>query len=228
MAGGSPQGRGASAACPCCGSASASCGTARAQRSTSCPLRKWAPYRPSSTTDGFVQEPKSASSANTPTKPAEDDRIAPVGTNYTPVTLAAPKKLRNPFEAMQARAAEPAPGPKAPAAGAGGKKLTWSERQALVKQQQAHEDAASRAAGWQGSQQVPAPAARVSTGAPAREGVNMQRVAGAAAVGGASVAAIGAAVLHHEEEAEPEPEPEEEPEPEPQVEIKPTLTADEG
>ncbi|KAJ6613885.1 hypothetical protein B0H10DRAFT_2436265, partial [Mycena sp. CBHHK59/15] len=54
-----------------------------------------------------------------PTKPADDDRIVPVGTAYTPV---APKKLKNPFAAFeqQAQTALPAPAPSA------GKKLTWS------------------------------------------------------------------------------------------------------
>lgn len=39
--------------------------------------------------------------SNTPTKPSEEDRIAPVGTAYTPVSLPKPKKLLNPFERKQ-------------------------------------------------------------------------------------------------------------------------------
>jgi hypothetical protein len=136
------------------------------------------------------------------------------------VTLAAPKKLRNPFEAMQARAAESAaPPPKAAPAAGGAKKLTWSERQAQAKKQQEEEEAASRGAGWKGSLQTPSTG--VSSGAPAREGVNMQRAVGAAAIGGASVAAIGAAVLHQEEEEEAEPDWE--PEPERQVKLGATF-----
>ena len=92
------------------------------------------------------------------------------------------------------------PTPSAAAAG-GPKKLTWSERQALAKKQQGEEDTRSKAAGWHGGPQTPV----VSTGSSARAGVDMRKVAGAAVVGGATVGAVGAAVLHHEEEEAEEP-----------------------
>jgi hypothetical protein len=81
----------------------------------------------------------------------EDDRIGTVGTNYVPVSLPKPKKLVNPFAARQAEveAASSSSGPtKTPvsATDRGGKKLTWSERQAAAKKQQAEEEERSRAA----------------------------------------------------------------------------------
>ena len=49
--------------------------------------------------------------SNTPTKPAEDDKIGPVGTAYTPIKLQ-PKKLVNPFAAMEAKAQTESSAPK--------------------------------------------------------------------------------------------------------------------
>ncbi|KZP01525.1 hypothetical protein CALVIDRAFT_8603 [Calocera viscosa TUFC12733] len=82
--------------------------------------------------------PPAPAAAPQPVKPAEDDRIGPVGTAYTPVSLAAPKKLVNPFaNRMQQEEKPPALSP----ASTGPKKLTWSERQAAAKKQQEEEDA---------------------------------------------------------------------------------------
>jgi len=79
-----------------------------------------------------------------PAKPVED-RIGPVGTAYTPVSLPAPKKLVNPFEARQQTAATGASASRGPPF-SGTKKLTWSERQALTRKQEAEEEAKSQAA----------------------------------------------------------------------------------
>ena len=89
-----------------------------------------------------------------PTKPAEDDKIGPVGTAYTPIKLQ-PKKLVNPFAAMQAKNQAESAVPKPSPAG-GAKKLTWSERQALAKKQQEEEEFRAQAA--LGSQPTPPPA----------------------------------------------------------------------
>jgi len=78
-----------------------------------------------------------------PTKPSEDDRIAPVGTAYTPVSLPPPKKLRNPFAAFEQQGQAPAS-----QRSGGPKKLTWSERQALAKKQAGEEEAKSRSTGF--------------------------------------------------------------------------------
>ena len=93
------------------------------------------------------------SASNVPTKPSDDDKIGPVGTAYTPIKLQ-PKKLVNPFQAMQSQQAASTP---ASAAGSSGpKKLTWSERQAQAKKQQQEEEARAQAA--LGSQPTPPPA----------------------------------------------------------------------
>ncbi|KAF8501191.1 hypothetical protein JB92DRAFT_883080 [Gautieria morchelliformis] len=73
-----------------------------------------------------------------PSKPAEEDRIVPV-TAYTPVCLPAPKKLVNPFDSHQRAGASNASVAREPPVSS--KKLTWSERQALAKKQQAEEEA---------------------------------------------------------------------------------------
>ncbi|KZT50974.1 hypothetical protein CALCODRAFT_461009 [Calocera cornea HHB12733] len=88
-----------------------------------------------------VSSPSAPVAAPERTKPAEDDRIGPVGTAYTPVSLGAPKKLVNPFaNRMQQEEKPPAVSP----ASTGPKKLTWSERQAAAKKQQEEEDAHTR------------------------------------------------------------------------------------
>jgi hypothetical protein len=151
-----------------------------------------------------------ASAPKEAAKPTEDDSIGPVGTNWQPVKLNAPKKLQNPFEAMQQRAladqqSSDSPRPSrltsAAASTGGPKKLTWSERQALAKKQEEEENAGSKAAGWKGGPQTPV----VSTGSQGRAGLDMKKTVGAAAVGGATVGAIGAAMLHQEEEEADEP-----------------------
>lgn len=97
------------------------------------------------------------------TKPDEDDRIGPVGTAYTPIKLQ-PKRLVNPFAARQAQTqaddavqSKPSPNgaPQSPLTLTcnlppltAGKKLTWSERQALAKKQAEEEDSRSRAASF--------------------------------------------------------------------------------
>jgi drebrin-like protein len=75
------------------------------------------------------------------------------GTNYVPVSLPKPKKLVNPFAARQAEAEaaalaaqQPSTPSKTPVSATGAKKLTWSERQALAKKQQAEEEEKSRVA----------------------------------------------------------------------------------
>ncbi|KAF8501185.1 hypothetical protein JB92DRAFT_882584 [Gautieria morchelliformis] len=79
-----------------------------------------------------------------PSKPAEEDRIVPVETAYTPVCLPAPKKLVNPFDSHQRAGASNASVAREPPVSS--KKLTWSERQALAKKQQAEEEARFEAA----------------------------------------------------------------------------------
>ena len=82
-------------------------------------------------------------SSTVATKPAEDDRIAPVGTAYTPVSLPAPKKLKNPFAAFEQQGQiSPSQAQSAP------KKLTWSERQAQAKKQAEEEEARSRSSSF--------------------------------------------------------------------------------
>ncbi|CAE6507099.1 unnamed protein product [Rhizoctonia solani] len=134
-----------------------------------------------------ASQPAPAPVTATPPKPAEDDRIQPVGTAYTPVSLPKPKKLVNPFAAKAAEA-QAAADTTPPAARSGG--LTWSQRQALRKQQEAEEEARSKAA----------------------LGVGV----GAAAV----VIGAGAAIAASQVNPEPEPEPEPEFEPEPEQEVQ--------
>ncbi len=102
--------------------------------------------------------PTPVTTSNVPTKPAEDDKIGPVGTAYTPIKLQ-PRKLVNPFAAMQANNQSETAGPKSSPSG-GAKKLTWSERQALAKKQQEEDEVRAKAA--LGSQPTPpsAPAFR--------------------------------------------------------------------
>jgi hypothetical protein len=86
------------------------------------------------------------SSSTVSTKPSEDDRIAPVGTAYTPVSLPTPKKLRNPFASLEQQGQAHASQYQHTSGGA--KKLTWTERQALAKKQAEEEEAKSRSAGF--------------------------------------------------------------------------------
>lgn len=82
-------------------------------------------------------------SSNVLTKPAEEDRIAPVGTSgYKPVVLAPPKKLNNRFAQFEQ---QPEQTP-APSLARSTGKLTWSEKQALAKKQAEDDEARSKAA----------------------------------------------------------------------------------
>ena len=74
-----------------------------------------------------------------PVKPAEQDRIEPAKSAYSPVSLPAPKKLKNPFAAMETQSPQPISSSTT-------KKLTWSERQALAKKKAEEEEARSRSA----------------------------------------------------------------------------------
>ena len=76
-------------------------------------------------------------------KPAEEDRIEPAQSAYAPVSLPAPKKLKNPFAAMEQQSQQSfSPGTSSATGGA--KKLTWSERQALAKKRAEEEDQQSQ------------------------------------------------------------------------------------
>lgn len=79
------------------------------------------------------------------------------GTAYTPVSLPAPKKLVNPFAQLQSQQQSNTQTSVTPSST--GKKLTWSERQALAKKQQAEEEERGRAASFQ-----PAPTSSAGVG----------------------------------------------------------------
>ena len=82
-------------------------------------------------------------SSNVPVKPAEEDRIEPAQSAYSPVSLPAPKKLKNPFAAMEQQTQQTySSGTYSPTGGA--KKLTWSERQALAKKRAEEEEQQSQ------------------------------------------------------------------------------------
>lgn len=90
----------------------------------------------------------SSGASQPPAKPADDDRIRPVGTAYEPVRLSKPGKLganRFPFGSQ---AQEPASTPAAPAPRPSGG-LTWSQRQEKAKKEREEEDARSKAAAAQ-------------------------------------------------------------------------------
>lgn len=74
--------------------------------------------------------------------PAEEDRVEPVGTNYTPISLGSPKKLINPFEKKAQEGEQQA---LAPVKNAGGR-ISWSERQTLAKKKAKEEEIQSKAA----------------------------------------------------------------------------------
>jgi hypothetical protein len=117
-----------------------------------------------------ASKPVSAATPASPevSRPAYEDRIAPVGTAYEPVKLAKPGKLANrwnpgaaqndddsetaaPVPSMKDRMAAfsggaGAPTPTRSAPQPSGKKLTWSERQAEAKRQREEEEGASAAA----------------------------------------------------------------------------------
>ncbi|KAI0348788.1 hypothetical protein OH77DRAFT_1371773, partial [Trametes cingulata] len=135
--------------------------------STPKPVTSVSPNSPSdSSAPRFTPSaPAPVASSTKPTKPADDDeKIGPVGTAYTPIKLQ-PKKLVNPFAAMEAKAQAESTAPKPqPSASAGGKKLTWSERQALAKKQAEEEEARAKSA--LGTQAAPPPAPAFRGGVP--------------------------------------------------------------
>jgi hypothetical protein len=102
------------------------------------------------------------------------------GTAYTPVSLPAPKKLANRF--AQFEQTSPTSPPAISPLGSG-KKLTWSERQALAKKQAAEEEERSRSVSF-----------KAPTG-------GMSAVLGRAGVA-AAVGALGAAAMDADAEAE--------------------------
>ena len=79
---------------------------------------------------------------------AGDEEEKPVGSVYTPVSLPAPKKLKNPFAAFEQQQVAAAPPLRSSVSAGGPKKLTWSERQALAKKQAEEEDTRSRSASY--------------------------------------------------------------------------------
>ena len=88
--------------------------------------------------------PSPVFSSNVPVKPAEEDRIEPAQSAYSPVSLPAPKKLKNPFAAMEQQSQQKSFSPRTSSPTGGAKKLTWSERQALAKKRAEEEDKQSQ------------------------------------------------------------------------------------
>ncbi|KAG2057588.1 hypothetical protein BDR06DRAFT_951787 [Suillus hirtellus] len=129
-------------------------------------------------------------SSSAPVKPAEEDRIAPVGTAWTPVKLT-PGRLKNPFAQFEQQQQQ-APPPQSIAGGP--KKITWSERQLLAKNQAKLDEQRSKQASWQS----PASTGSSSSQTQGRFGAKVA----SAAVGGAVIGATGAALVSA---TEPEP-----------------------
>ena len=81
-----------------------------------------------------------------PPKPAEEDKIQPVGTSYTPVSLPKPGKLSldrtMPFSQAHAPTGPAPPGRRTAAPG----KLTWSQRQEKARQEREAEEAPAESA----------------------------------------------------------------------------------
>jgi len=101
----------------------------------------------SATPPRSVATPSPVVSSNLPEKPAEEDRIEPAKSAYSPVSLPAPKKLKNPFAAMEKQSQQTL-SPSSSSSLGGAKKLTWSERQALAKKQAGEEEIRSRSASF--------------------------------------------------------------------------------
>lgn len=86
----------------------------------------------------------SPEASSAPPKPAEDDRIQPVGTAYQPISLGKPGKLnmanRFPFGQQES---ESSPAPAAPRVASGGAsgKLTWSQRQEAARKEREEQEA---------------------------------------------------------------------------------------
>jgi len=92
------------------------------------------------------------------TPSSKDEEEKPVGSAYTPVSLPAPRKLKNPFSAFEQQQQNTAPPLKSSVSAGGPKKLTWSERQALAKKQAEEEEARSRGASFVSPPSSAAPA----------------------------------------------------------------------
>ena len=90
-----------------------------------------------------LASPPPVVSSNVPVKPAEEDRIEPAQSAYSPVSLPAPKKLKNPFAAMEQQSQQTF-SPSTSSLSGGAKKLTWSERQALAKKRAEEEEQQSQ------------------------------------------------------------------------------------
>ena len=153
--------------------------------------------------------PAAVSSSVTPTKPAEDDRIEPAKSAYTPVSLPAPKKLKNPFATKEqqttSQASTPVPSSTT--------KLTWSQRQALAKKQAEEEEAKSRSAAFTPTVSTPVTKPVFKSSAPAfgRSTVSHSTprnfgALGAAASVGAAVG-VGAAAVHASQASPSSPSP---------------------
>jgi drebrin-like protein len=104
------------------------------------------PVKPAATPPRSLVAPSPVISSNVPVKPAEEDRIEPAQSAYSPVSLPPPKKLKNPFAAMEQQQSQQTLSPSTSSTSGGAKKLTWSERQALAKKQMEEDEAKSRSA----------------------------------------------------------------------------------
>ena len=135
------------------------------------------------------EEPKPAITSS---KPAEDDRIGPVGTNWQPVQLPKPRKLVNPFEKRAQEAQQEQQQPKPPVKKTG---MTWSERQALAKKQAEEEESRSRASSFK---PTPAAASTPKWKAPTAVGLGV----GAGVAAGVGVSAFASRDEEPEEEAD--------------------------
>jgi len=101
----------------------------------------------STTPPRSVATPYPVVSLNLPEKPAEEDRIEPAKSTYCPVSLPAPKKLKNPFAALEKQLQQTL-SPSSSSSLGGAKELTWSERWALTKKQAEEEEARSHCASF--------------------------------------------------------------------------------
>ena len=164
-----------------------------------------APSPPPQPTAAVVPPP--ALTSNVPTRPAEEERIEPAKSAYTPVNLPAPKKLKNPFAAMEQQQSS-TPSPSTPNSG---KKLTWSERQALAKKQVEEEEARSRSAAFVPSVATPTANPVFKSSAPAfgRSAVTPSAPRNFGAIGAAAGAgvAIGATAAAFSATSTPPPPP---------------------
>jgi len=127
----------------------------------------------------------------TSSKPAEEDYIGPVGTNWEPVQLPKPKKLVNPFERRAHEALQDQQQAKSPVKRTG---MTWSERQALAKKQAEEEEARSKSSSFK---PIPTAVSTPKWKAPAAVGLG---------VGAGVATGAGVAIFASKDEEEPEEE----------------------